>query len=274
MKFLAALLIFCSTAVFAQPQVTVGADSKANFVIKKDSFVIYKEKQGEYVGLTAYVILKGQTAPAGYANYKMLRKDCSSEESFNVLRVNDYDTEVISTHKIKFNENNIQSAMAATICNYAEEVEANPDINKNSIQNIERYAQYAPDNEWSAPMPLGENSMATLTNSIKFENVYVSMILRLRYPAKTTEYFKIYIDKDFCREQKGHFEMKTISAIEMEDIDFNLNNPPKETKALHFHKIAKEMCAYTMKNHTFRKRIVIEDYNKPIESSGTMFDRK
>jgi hypothetical protein len=274
MKFIIALLLLCSTAAMAQPQVNIGEDSKGTYRLKKDSFVIYKEKDGEYIGLTTEMVLKGSTTPAGWANYKMLSKDCKGEVSFKVLRVNDYNSEVISTHQVKFNEQNIPSTMATLICGYNEDVKANPEINKDSIQNIEKMASHAPDKDWSAEMPLDENTIATLKNSIKFETIYVSMIMRLRYPAKTTDYYKLYIDKDFCKEQKGNFEMKTLAALEMQDIEFDLNKEPKEPKALIFHKIAKEMCAYTIKNNVFRKRIVIEDYNKPVESKGTMFDRK
>ena len=275
MKIFPIIFLLFSSIAFAQPQVKIGEDEKGIIRLKKDSFATYQEKEGKYISLTIEGVPNNTKKAAGQGHYKMLEKDCDNQGKFNVYRINDYDTEIISTHITKLNENNLHSVVASLMCDYNEAVKTNPEINKNSIQNLLRYAQFAPDNEWSIPMKMGEDKLLTLTDSIKFEEIYVSMIAKLQYPAKTTTYFKIYIDRDDCKAKKGIFKMKTLDneSLEVEDILFNLNIPPKNNKDLHFHNIAKTMCEYTMNNFQFKKRIDLSELNKPIETTGTMFDR-
>lgn len=275
MKIFPLIFLLFSSIAFAQPQVNIGEDEKGIIRLKKDSFATYQEKEGKYISLTIEGVPKNSTKAAGQGHYKMLEKDCDNQSKFNVYRINDYDTEIISTHIVKLNENNVESVVASLMCDYNQAVKTNPEINKNSIQNLLRYAQFAPDNEWSIPMKMGENKFLTLTDSIKFEEIYVSMIAKLQYPAKTTDYLKIYIDRESCKDKKGIFKMKTLDneSLEVEDIPFNLNETPKDSKFIHFHNVAKTMCEYTMKNFKFKKRINLSEFNKPVETNGTMFDR-
>lgn len=276
MKIIATLLLFCSTFAMAQPQVNFGSDDKGTYRIKRDSFATYKENGQEYVGLTTDFLLNGSTDVAQHVNFKMLSKDCGSKETFDVLRINDDNTKVLETTKTKLvNNGGITSVMAALICDYVKQVKLDPQINENSLQNIKIGVYKANENQWSADMPITNGRMATLNSSMKFENVFVSIVIRVKTPKPSTEYYKLYIDKDDCRDnKKGEFLMKNLDMLEMEDIPFDLNTPPTDKQLLQFHRIAKNMCEYTMKNNVFKKRIILEDYNKPSEYKGNMFDGK
>lgn len=277
-KMLAALCLFTSTLAMAQPQVPIGENDTVTYRVQKDSFYLIKEKNGsETWGLTVEGVPTGSKYPTQHANYTMPARACGSSGPIEVLRMDDYGAEVMSRHQTTVGGEDLQGTMAALICDWGGQVKANPDMNKNSIQSLTTYASFAKDPLWTPDAPITDGgsqaTVAVLTESLKFEEIYVSVIGKIRYPVKTTEYIKFYIDKDYCREGKGILEVKSLRAAPRKEQSFDLKSPPMDIEGREFFKIATTMCEYTMKNNTFRKRIRIEDYTKPVDNGPTVLEQ-